>query len=123
MFETFLIFPFGHAEKDAERAREQASGIPTSAGISPCCCWHVEYFRENSRYLRNCFVLPPHRGRANLTFGFSMLYRLKSQAIGMNNFPSYRREKKNIFAKILRSLMSSITCDGNFNLLTPGVLA
>lgn len=25
MFETFLIFPFGRAEKDAERARARAS--------------------------------------------------------------------------------------------------
>lgn len=81
MFETFLIFPFGRAEKDAERARERASGIPTSTGISPCCCWHVEYFRGNSRYLRNCFVLPSRRGESDLTFGLSMLLPLEESRV------------------------------------------
>lgn len=55
MFETFLIFPFGCAEKDAGRARERASGIPTSMGISPFCCRHVEYFHGNSRYFKKLF--------------------------------------------------------------------
>lgn len=86
MFETFLIFPFGRAEKDAERARERASGIPMSTGISPCCCWHVEYFHGNSQYLRNCFVLPSRRGESDFIFGFSMLLSLeKSRVSGDRN--------------------------------------
>lgn len=102
----FLIFPFGRAEKDAGRARERASGIPTSAGISPCCSWHVEYFRGNSRYLRNCFVLPSREG-ANLillsdSLGCSRRSRSRGLPVGMNNLPLYRRRRKTFLASIFR---------------------
>lgn len=127
MFETFLIFPFGRAEEDAGRACERASGIPTSTGISPCCCWHVEYFHGNSRYLRNCFVLPSEKGRIWSYFRILHAfvasrvegYRLSEWIIflcigGKKKFSRFERKFDASYAR-RRAMKISV--------LTPGVLA